>query len=286
VRDVMRRCHRLGLQVAVVPRLYEEMTSSLSIEHVGGMPFLRVRRVDPRGWQFAVKYAIDRVAAAMLLLVLAPLLAVLAVAVRLSSPGPILFRQQRVGRDGHEFAMLKFRTMRGDPSADGEADASWAAQQSGAGGPGTGTFGDGEPVGADRCTAVGRILRCTSLDELPQLINVLIGDMSLVGPRPERVGYVRAFERRIYRYSDRHRVKSGLTGWAQVQGLRGETSLADRVEWDNYYIENWTLRLDLKILLLTFPAAFSSWRPGTDSAPSAAGRARMPNGLASETRTR
>ncbi len=169
------------------------------------------------------------------------MLAACALAVRMSSPGPILFRQRRVGRDGCEFMMLKFRTMRGDPSQAGEADAGWAAQIRGdrAGAQPTATS-------VDRTTSVGRVLRTLSIDELPQLINVLRGDMSVVGPRPERVGYVREFERVIDGYGDRHRVKSGMTGWAQVNGLRGQTSIADRVEWDNYYIQNWSLGLDLQ----------------------------------------
>jgi len=116
-----------------------------------------------------------------------------------------------------------------------------------------------DPRPADRRTRVGMLLRPVSLDELPQLVNVLRGEMSLVGPRPERVDQAHAFQRRVYRYGDRHRVRSGMTGWAQVQGLRGETSVADRVEWDNYYVENWHPSLDLKILLLTLPAVLA-WR--------------------------
>ena len=249
---LMHRCRQLGVEVAVVPRLYEEMTHRMTIEHVGGLPLIRVEQPDPRGWQFAVKYAADRVIAATVLLLTLPLVLLIAALVRLSSPGPVFFRQIRVARDGHEFAMLKFRTMRGDPMMDGEADAGWAAGLRGE------VVAPSEVL--DRTTALGRFLRKTSLDELPQLINVLTGDMSLVGPRPERVGYVREFEGLIYRYADRHRVKSGLTGWAQVQGLRGETSLADRVEWDNYYIENWTLALDLKIMLMTLPAMLTRER--------------------------
>ena len=249
---ITRACRDRGVEVSLVPRLYEEVTHRVSVEHLGGIALLRVQQSDPRGWQFAVKYALDRPAALLMLIALSPLLAVIALLVRLSSPGPILHRQRRVGLDGCEFDMLKFRSMTGDPRVDGEADAGWAST----------ALGNGEAGAAaavrDRRTPIGRLLRKTSLDELPQLINVLRGDMSLVGPRPERSDYARAFERHVYRYGDRHRVKSGLTGWAQVHGLRGETSLADRAEWDNYYIENWSLWLDFKILCMTLPAVISA----------------------------
>jgi lipopolysaccharide/colanic/teichoic acid biosynthesis glycosyltransferase len=145
--------------------------------------------------------------------------------------------------------MLKFRTMRGTPDAGGELDAEWAAMATG------GAAQDGLTLaGDDRRTTLGALLRKASIDELPQLWNVLRGDMSIVGPRPERAHYVELFEQAIYRYPDRHRVKSGLTGWSQVNGLRGETSLADRIEWDNFYIENWSPWLDVKILVRTIPA--------------------------------
>ena len=251
---LLRRCLALGIEVVVVPRLYEEMSARLSLEYLGGVPLLRVDQPDPRGWQFAVKHALDRAIAAVLLLLCAPVLGILALAVRVSSPGPVLFRQRRVGRDGRSFTMLKFRTMIGEPGADGEADASWAARE-------RGEVNAGAPP-PDRCTPVGGVLRKLSLDELPQLFNVLRGDMSLVGPRPERVGYVREFEDFIYRYSDRHRVKPGVTGWAQVHGLRGDTSLRDRVEWDNFYIQRWSPQLDLRILLMTIPAALKTMRSG------------------------
>ncbi len=252
----LRRCIALGIEVVVVPRLYEEMSARLSVEYLGGVPLLRVDHPNPRGWQFAIKHALDRVIAVVLLLALSPVLGAVAFAVRLSSPGPILFRQRRVGRDGRSFTMLKFRTMVGEPAADGEADATWAARER----------GEANTVAPaiDRCTPVGRVLRQLSLDELPQLFNVLRGDMSLVGPRPERVGYVREFEDFIHRYSDRHRVKPGVTGWAQVHGLRGDTSLRDRVEWDNFYIQRWSLRLDLRILLMTLPATLKTMRGGEE----------------------
>jgi exopolysaccharide biosynthesis polyprenyl glycosylphosphotransferase len=250
---LVNRCEELGIAVALVPRLFEKMTHRLTIEHLGGLPLITSRPSDPRGWQFAVKYSVDRLVAFVSVVLLLPVLAACALAVWLTMGSPILFRQRRVGRDGHEFDMLKFRSMRGSPNQGGEADATWFTQQ-------LESESDEQPAEAERdprVTVVGRVLRATWLDELPQLFNVLKGDMSLVGPRPERVSYVRQFEKQIYRYGDRHRVKAGITGWAQVHGLRGETSLADRVEWDNYYIENFSLWLDLKIVGWTVRSMFS-----------------------------
>ena len=154
----------------------------------------------------------------------------------------MVFRQRRVGRDGTVFDLFKFRSMRlpepASPRASGPAPAARRAASR----------------ARTAARSIGRFLRRTSLDELPQLFNVLRGDMSLVGPRPERPEFVELFETDIRRYGDRHRVKSGVTGWAQVHGLRGQTSLTDRVEWDNYYIEHWTLGLDFKILAMTMLA--------------------------------
>jgi exopolysaccharide biosynthesis polyprenyl glycosylphosphotransferase len=247
--DMVRRCWALGVSVLVVPRLYEIEGRRMQVQHIGALPLVSLRSTDPRGVLFASKYAIDRVVAALALLLLSPLVLPIAVAVLVTMGRPLFFRQQRVGRDGTVFEMIKFRTMRGAPEQAGEADAKWAAHALGAGGA------ELPPVAAeDRRTPLGAWLRRLSLDELPQLWNVVRGEMSLVGPRPERAHYVEQFEQAIYRYPDRHRVKSGLTGWAQIHGLRGETSLADRIEWDNFYIENWSHWLDLKILLLTIPA--------------------------------
>jgi exopolysaccharide biosynthesis polyprenyl glycosylphosphotransferase len=236
--EKVKECARLGVEVSIVPRLYEQVNDRAKLDHVGGVPLLTLSPTNPRGWQFSVKHAFDRVFAAVALALLAPLMLACAFAVRRSSPGPVLFRQRRVGRDGHEFDVLKFRTMREHrPGLDAFDLPAGIAP--------------GGVEGEDRRTSVGRVLRSFSLDELPQLINVLRGDMSIVGPRPERPEYVERFSRDVIRYRDRHRVKSGITGWAQVNGLRGQTSIADRVEWDNYYIQNWSLRLDLRIVALT-----------------------------------
>ena len=233
-----RRCEELGIAVSLVPRLFERVTERLSVEHIGGLPLLSTRRTDPKGWQFAVKYAADRIVAAALLLLALPVFLFLALGTLISVGRPIFFRQPRYGRDGREFEMLKFRSMRASAEPVLVPDLP----------PDT---APGGVEGDDRRTRFGTFLRRTSLDELPQLLNVLNGDMSLIGPRPERPDFARLFEGNVYRYADRHRVKSGITGWAQVHGLRGKTSLSDRVEWDNYYIENWSLWLDVKILLMT-----------------------------------
>ncbi len=237
--NTVRECQQIGVGVSLIPRLYESINERTSLDHVGGLPLLTLHSIDPRGWQFAVKHLLDRGLAGLGILLLSPLLIAVAIVVRLTSSGPALFRQRRVGRDGREFDVLKFRTMRVEPAGghrrfeplDGMAP--------------------GGVEGVDRRTPLGRVLRDLSVDELPQLLNVLRGDMSFVGPRPERPEFAARFAIDVARYEDRHRVKSGITGWAQVHGLRGQTSIADRVEWDNYYILNWSLRLDLRILFLT-----------------------------------
>jgi exopolysaccharide biosynthesis polyprenyl glycosylphosphotransferase len=253
VSRLIQRCQELGIEVSVVPRMFDTINDRVGYDTVGGLPLMSFSTVSPKGLQFAVKYAIDRVVAGIVLLALSPLLAVIALAVKLSTGGPVLFRQPRIGLDGHEFEMLKFRTMQGTPSEHGESDADWAERI-------LGGYDETASISAqgsdDRRTGVGRLLRRMSLDELPQFWNVFNGDMSLIGPRPERASYVRQFEPVVYRYGDRHRVKSGITGWAQVNGLRGQTSLDERIESDNYYIAHWSLGLDVKIVLLTLLALF------------------------------
>jgi exopolysaccharide biosynthesis polyprenyl glycosylphosphotransferase len=237
---LVRCCGAQGVGVSIVPRFFDSINNRLTYEPVGGLPIATLRSTNPAGPTFALKHAIDRVLAAMLLVILAPLLAAIALLVKRSSPGPVLFRQRRVGRDGHAFDMLKFRTM-----APTDAAPSFVPP---------GGLAPGGVEGVDRRTRIGRLLRRTSLDELPQLFNVVRGEMSLVGPRPERPEYVESFVADLARYSDRHRVRSGMTGLSQVHGLRGQSPIADRVELDNYYIENWSLLLDVKILLMTILA--------------------------------
>jgi exopolysaccharide biosynthesis polyprenyl glycosylphosphotransferase len=251
VSRLIQRCQELGVEVSVVPRMFDTINHRVGYDTVGGMPLMSFTAVDPRGFQFAVKHAVDRVLALVLLAGTSPLILCSALAVRLTSPGPALFRQRRVGRDGKVFDLLKLRSMylapEGETSSADDRGLSFLL---------AGDTAPGGVEGEDRRTRVGRFLRATSLDELPQLINVLRGDMSLVGPRPERTEFVELFGHEVSRYSDRQRVKSGITGWAQVNGLRGNTSLVERVEWDNYYIAHWSLGLDLKILVLTFVALF------------------------------
>jgi exopolysaccharide biosynthesis polyprenyl glycosylphosphotransferase len=234
---LVRRCEELGLEVSMVPRLFDSVNDRFQYEALGGTPLLALRATDPKGWQFALKHALDRCCGALALLAFAPMMLGVAAAIRITSRGPVIFRQRRIGRDGRSFDLLKFCTMEPVPVADGFIPRAGSAP--------------GGVEGADRRTRVGRFLRRTSIDELPQLLNVVRGEMSLVGPRPERPEFVELFNRDVTRYDDRHRVRSGITGWAQVHGLRGQTSLTDRVEWDNYYIEHWSLGLDLKILALT-----------------------------------
>jgi exopolysaccharide biosynthesis polyprenyl glycosylphosphotransferase len=241
---IVRRCEDLGIPTAIVPRLFERMPALTQMEHLGGLPLVAPRPAAHAGWEFRTKYVLDRVLSAVALIFLSPLLIAAAIGVLLSMGRPIFFRQLRIGRDGRSFEMLKFRSMAVAEESPYEAP--------------DGDLAPGGVEGEDRRTRVGAFLRKTSIDELPQLFNVLRGEMSIVGPRPERPVFVEDFEQRIYRYGERHRVKSGITGWAQVHGLRGRTSLADRAEWDNFYIDNFSLWLDLKIALMTVRTLFRS----------------------------
>ena len=200
-----------------------------------GIPLVRLRRAALRTGAWSGKRISDVLISAFSLLLLSPVLAVCALLSRLDT-GCILFRQTRVGQDGRPFTLLKFCTMR--PTGEAESHTRWNIAED------------------ERLGRVGRLLRRSSLDELPQLWNVLRGDMSLVGPRPERPFFVDEFTRQYPRYPARHRVPAGLTGWAQIHGLRGDTSIADRASFDNFYIENWSMWGDIKILLRTAGQVF------------------------------
>ena len=217
--------------VRLIPDLLHVMTLRSSVEDLDGLPVINLRESPMVGWAGIQKRVFDVAATSAVLLVAAPMMALIAVAIWITSGRPILFAQERMGLDGRVFRMLKFRTMPTD--AESETGPVWN------------TADDA------RATPLGSLLRKTSLDELPQLWNVLRGDMSLVGPRPERPVFIEEFRREIPGYMLRHKVKAGLTGWAQVHGWRGNTSLHERVEHDIYYIQNWTLGLDIRILLLT-----------------------------------
>jgi exopolysaccharide biosynthesis polyprenyl glycosylphosphotransferase len=220
--------------VKVVPDLLQVIALRARLEDLDGVPVININDVPLQGFNAIVKRGIDTAISSAMLLVLAIPLGLIAALIKLSSRGDVFYRQERMGLDGRPFMIYKFRSMYDD--AEAETGPVFASEQ--------------DP----RRTPLGKLLRRSNVDELPQLWNVLRGDMSIVGPRPEQVHYVELFEDAVYRYPDRHRVKSGLTGWSQVNGLRGETSLADRIEWDNFYIENWSPWLDLKILVKTIPA--------------------------------
>ncbi len=214
----------------VVPRLHHFHTQTGRADHIGSIPVMRIRTPNLNGWGLTLKRSFDVLVAGTTLVLLAPVMGLIALAVRWEGPG-VIFRQPRVGRNGEVFDVLKFRSLR--PVDEAESATNWSIATD------------------NRVSPVGRLLRRTSLDEIPQLWNILRGDMTLVGPRPERPHFVEQFSAQYERYAHRHRVQAGLTGLAQVNGLRGDTSIADRARYDNYYIENWSLWLDVKILIRT-----------------------------------
>ncbi|MGV0618013.1 sugar transferase [Mycolicibacterium elephantis] len=230
--DAVRTPACQNAQLLVVPRMHHFHTLTGMADHIGSIPIMRIRNPNLLGPARVLKRGFDIVVAVIALTTLLPVLALTALAVRLEGGPGVIFRQTRVGRDGKHFELLKFRSMR--PADERESQTKWSVATD------------------DRIGPVGRFIRCTSIDELPQLWNILRGDMTLVGPRPERPHFVEQFSTKFDRYSHRHRVQVGLTGFAQVSGLRGDTSIADRARYDNFYIENWSLWLDIKIILRTF----------------------------------
>ena len=220
-----------------MPDYHNVIPTTAHTEDVEGLPVINIRNV-PLASPFnrMVKRLIDLIGGIVMLIVFAIPMLITAIAVKVSSPGPLIFKQVRVGLHNKEFNMYKFRSMRvEDPKKEKKE---WTTK--------------GDP----RVTKVGRFIRKTSIDELPQVFNVLKGDMSLVGPRPERPYFVEKFQEEIPRYNIKHQVRPGITGWAQVNGYRGDTSIKKRIEYDIYYIEHWTVGFDFKILFLTFFKGF------------------------------
>jgi len=219
------------VSIMLIPDLIELATLRGGIGEFEGMPIISLRDTPLYGWNVVVKRVTDMVLSITILLAVSPLMIVISFLVKATSIGPVFYRQERMGLDGKIFSMLKFRTM--ETQAEKETGPVWAAK------------------GDSRKTIIGSFLRKTSMDELPQFFNVLKGDMSIVGPRPEREFFIQQFRSKIPKYMLRHKMKAGITGWAQISGWRGNTSLEKRIEYDLYYIENWSLGFDLEIMWLT-----------------------------------
>lgn len=234
--NLMERCRPYGVEFTVVPRLYEVFSDRVGVEHIRGLPVIGLKRGAITGLQALVKRSMDILVSIATIILTSPIMLVTAIAIKLDSRGPIFYQQTRLGKNEKPFGMLKFRSMRQDAETEGEVGWSKAKDS--------------------RRTRVGRVIRPLGIDELPQLVNVIRGDMSLVGPRPERPEHVHSFLETIPSYAARHRVRPGLTGWAQINGLRGDTDIVERIEYDIYYIENWSPWFDVKILMTTLLAFF------------------------------
>jgi exopolysaccharide biosynthesis polyprenyl glycosylphosphotransferase len=231
--EFILKCESKMIGFKLVADFYGLVTHYVNVDYVSNVPLLGLKSLpldDP--WNRWVKRLFDIFTSLVCLLLLLPLFFIITLLVKLTDKGPVFYRQERVGRDGNKFFLYKFRTMITD--AETKTGPVWAQ------------------AGDERVTKIGGILRRLNLDELPQFWNVLIGNMSLVGPRPERPHFVEQFREQVPHYMSRHKIKSGITGWAQIHGLRGNTSLEERIKYDLYYMENWTLLMDVEILLATF----------------------------------
>lgn len=237
LEEIVNICEKSGVHTKFIPDYNSLIPTKPYTEDLGGLPVINIRHVPlTNTGNMLIKRAVDVIGSLFGILITSPVMLLCAILVKLSSPGPVIFKQERVGLHNKSFYMYKFRSM--EQQAPNKEKKAWTVKD--------------DP----RVTAVGKILRRTSLDELPQLFNILKGDMSLVGPRPERPLFVEKFKEEIPRYMVKHQVRPGLTGWAQVNGLRGDTSIRKRIEYDIYYIENWTLGFDIKIIFLTFFTGF------------------------------
>ncbi len=233
--DLVRRCEGMNTEIMTVPDLLEMMTNQVRVKELEGIPFIRIKTTPMSTWNQILKRTFDLVVATAVIIFISPMIALIALLIKVTSRGPVFYLQERIGLDGSAFRVIKFRSMRVD--AEKTTGPVWAQKA--------------DP----RTTPIGKFLRRFSLDELPQLINVLKGEMSLVGPRPERPHFVEQFKKEVPKYLDRHRVKTGMTGWAQVNGLRGaDASIEERTKYDVYYVENWSLVFDIKIIFKTIRA--------------------------------
>ena len=234
LRDIINSCEKMGVRADIVPDYYQYVTSNFTVELIDDIPLISVRDL-PLDITFnrLLKRSFDVIFVVVASIIISPLLLVVAIAVKLSSPGPIIYKQERVGENGKAFMIYKFRSM----TTENEYidDQRWTQKD--------------DP----RVTNVGKFIRKTSIDELPQFYNILKGDMSLIGPRPERLYFVKKFRESVPKYMIKHHVRPGMTGWAQINGFRGNTSIVKRIEYDIFYVENWSVWLDIKIFLKTIP---------------------------------
>jgi exopolysaccharide biosynthesis polyprenyl glycosylphosphotransferase len=236
ILETIKVANKFVVNIRLIPDIFQLLTLKANIQDLDGFPVISIDDVSLKGLKSAIKRGVDLIVSVLGLVLFSPLILVVSVLIKLTSKGPVFYHQERMGLDGRRFAMIKFRTMVCD--AEKETGPVFAAPD--------------DP----RVTSVGRFMRRFSIDEIPQLVNVLKGEMSLIGPRPERPSFVRDFAEKIPNYMLRHKVKSGITGWAQVHGLRQDTSIEKRIEYDFYYIQNWSLGLDLKIIWMTLKKGF------------------------------
>ncbi|MBW6453364.1 MAG: undecaprenyl-phosphate glucose phosphotransferase [Methyloprofundus sp.] len=234
IDTICRELHSVSVEVLLIPDISSLRLLNHSISQIDGMPVINMSVSPMKGINVLIKWLEDKLLSAFILLLISPLMLLIAIAVKLSSSGPILYRQERISWNGKRFQMLKFRSM----PVDSDKNIVWGQAKN------------------KHPTRVGQFLRKTSLDELPQFINVLKGDMSIVGPRPERTVFVEQFKHEIDSYMQKHLVQAGITGWAQVNGWRGDTCLQTRVKYDLYYVEHWSIWFDLKIIFMTLFKVF------------------------------
>jgi len=237
LKDIIKKCENFEIPIRIVPDVYDLMISGAGVYQIGGMPLFSIKESRLNFFQGLLKRIFDIFFSLFVIILTLPIMFIIAILIKIQDKGPIFYLQERVGQDGKKFKLIKFRTM--IVGADKEEKPKFTTPD--------------DP----RVTKIGRILRKYSIDEIPQFFNVLKGDMSVVGPRPERPYFVEKFKKEIPRYLERHRFKSGITGWAQVNGLRGDTSISERLRYDLYYINNWSFLFDIKIILKTILTFFS-----------------------------